>query len=152
MILVIILIMTVFLVAAIFCPYRILRSPATSSLYRWTTVLTGIVVAGLAYVLTFYHVYTPNSNTRVHGWPIPVVVFQRDGPGEPWLDFVGPTMVLGFPMNLILLLGVWFFVLWILNIIITKTRKRTSEPPSPGDAATRAAPDDSAKGVRERPK
>ncbi len=55
-----------------------------------------------AYITTFRYTYLANANTRFHGWPVPTVIFQRDGPDEPWLDFVGPTVVLAYPMNLVL--------------------------------------------------
>ncbi|WP_145176164.1 hypothetical protein [Rubripirellula lacrimiformis] len=50
-----------------------------------------------AYITTFRYTYLANANTRFHGWPVPTVIFQRDGPGEPWLDFIGPTIVLAYP-------------------------------------------------------
>ena len=103
-------------------------------MYRWTTIATGPVVIGLAYVYTFHYVYSPNMNTQVHGWPVPVVVLQRDAPGEPWLDFVGPTTILGLPINLVLFLGTWFFILWVLSAVITRSRKKPGQPRVQGDA------------------
>ena len=65
-------------------------------------------LVGLAGVAAFYstyiYVYFTNPNTRYHGWPIPTVVFQRDDANSPWLDFVGLTSFLAYPMNLILFL------------------------------------------------
>ncbi|OHB67355.1 MAG: hypothetical protein A2V70_11515 [Planctomycetes bacterium RBG_13_63_9] len=121
---VLLLLWLLFLGVAILCPYRILCNPATSKLYRFSTVATGIIVVAVSYLLTFHFVYSANANTRVHGWPVPVVIFQRDAPDGPWWDYVGPTTVLAFPMNLVLLLGVWFFLLWLLNVAIARTKKR----------------------------
>jgi hypothetical protein len=60
-----------------------------------------LVVSGLGTCwATFQYEYYLNVNTRVIGWPVPVVVFQRDDVDARWLDYVGPTVVLGYPMNL----------------------------------------------------
>lgn len=72
---------------------------------RWVRVfyfccLAAAVVA--AYQTTYHYSYFRNSNTQMHGWPVPTVVFQRDSPTSPWLDFVGPTTVLAYPMNVLL--------------------------------------------------
>jgi hypothetical protein len=75
--------------------------PRVIGLIYWLLV----VVAGAVCVFTtFNYVYYVNSNTRFHGWPIPTVVFQRDDAESPWLDFVGLTTLLAYPMNLILFL------------------------------------------------
>lgn len=116
------------LIAVVGCPLSIMTSPDTSRLYRWVTALTGLVVIGLAYVLTYHYVYLPDSNTRVLGWPVPWAVLQRDAPGEPWLDFVGPTVVLALPLNIVLLLGAWLFALWIWHLIVMRIRKRSAQP------------------------
>ncbi|EMI52555.1 membrane protein [Rhodopirellula sallentina SM41] len=75
------------------------RIPTWSRLLYFAA-LTGSVIA--AYFTTFHYTYLANANTRIHGWPVPTVVFQRDGLGKPWLDFVGPTVILAYPMNLVL--------------------------------------------------
>ena len=72
---------------------------------RWVRALylvCFLVAATAAYFTTYCYVYYADANTRFHGWPVPVVVFQRDSPKDPWLDFVGPTTILAYPMNLIL--------------------------------------------------
>lgn len=64
-------------------------------------VLTSVVaLVIIAYMRTFHYEYYVNPDTRVHGWPVPVVVFQRRDATSPWLDFVGPTLILAYPMNL----------------------------------------------------
>lgn len=55
-----------------------------------------------AYFTTFHYIHYTNANTRFHGWPVPTVVFQRDDPSSPWLDYVGPTLFLAYPINLLL--------------------------------------------------
>jgi hypothetical protein len=75
--------------------------PRAIGLIYWLLV---IVAAGVCVFTTFNYNYYSNSNTRFYGWPIPTVVFQRDDAESPWLDFVGPTTFLAYPMNLILFL------------------------------------------------
>ena len=88
----------------------------------YLAALTGSVVT--AYVTTFHYTYLANSNTRFHGWPVPTVIFQRDGPGEPWLDFVGPTVILAYPMNLVL----FAFVPALMVLAVFWFRKRSQTP------------------------
>lgn len=75
--------------------------PTAIGLIYWLLV---IVAAGVCVFTTFNYNYYSNSNTRFYGWPIPTVVFQRDDAESPWLDFVGLTTFLAYPMNLILFL------------------------------------------------
>ncbi len=76
---------------------------------RWVRVLylccfaAAIAAAIAAYFTTFRCVHYVSPNTRFHGWPIPTVVFQRNSPTSPWLDFVGPTVILAYLMNLLCL-------------------------------------------------
>lgn len=79
-------------------------------------------VAG-AYFTTFHYVYFANANTRFHGWPVPTVIFQREGPGEPWLDFIGPTAILAYPMNLVL-----FAFIPALIVLATCARRHRKHP------------------------
>ena len=81
-----------------------------------------VVAAGTCVFTTFNYTYYTNSNTRVHGWPIPTVVFQRDDAESPWLDFVGLTTVLAYPMNLIL-----FLVVPSLTLLAWSRFKRSSD-------------------------
>lgn len=71
----------------------------------WTRVAYLLALCGCtiaSYFTTFRYTYPADANTRFRGWPVPTVIFQRDGPNEPWLDYVGPTVVLAYPMNLVL--------------------------------------------------
>jgi hypothetical protein len=70
---------------------------------------------------TFGFEYRSNENTRIQGWPVPVIVLQRDGPDAPWLDFVGPTTILALPMNFI----AFMLVPSVLALIVANWRKRS---------------------------
>ena len=61
--------------------------------------LTAILVLVAAILMTSYFSYFPNPNTKFIGWPVPRIVFQRDTPTSPWLDFIGPMIVLAYPIN-----------------------------------------------------
>ena len=65
----------------------------------WIVVILALVATVL---MTGYFSYYSNPNTHVFGWPIPQVVFQRDNADSPWLDYVGPTVVLAYPMNFVI--------------------------------------------------
>jgi hypothetical protein len=73
--------------------------PASGRLVRIAYVLVFVTCGIVAYTATGYE-RRLNENTRVVGWPVPVVIYQRDDPNSPWLDFVGPTTVFGYPLNL----------------------------------------------------
>lgn len=75
-----------------------------------------------AYFTTFHYIHYTNANTRFHGWPVPTVVFQRDAPSSPWLDYVGPTLVLAYPINLLLFI--------LLPSIVVLVVARPSRPPT----------------------
>ena len=95
-------IITAFLLALITVIVAVIKAASSSmpKVLRWSYWLWFVVAAGICVFTTFYYTYYTNSNTRFHGWPIPTVVFQRDDADSPWLDFVGPTTLLAYPMNL----------------------------------------------------
>ena len=95
--------------------------------FRWITAVAALGVTGLTYFLTFHYVYFANANTIVHGWPVPIVVFQRDSVDGPWLDYVGPTVFWGFPINLVLLLAPWFLLSWALNAALLRRKMRSAQ-------------------------
>ena len=66
--------------------------------FAYLALLFGAAIA--AAWTTFQYDYFPNENTRICGWPVPMVVFQRENAGAHWDDFVGPMTVLGYPVNL----------------------------------------------------
>jgi hypothetical protein len=90
-----------------------------------------VVAAGVCVFTTFNYTYYTNSNTRFHGWPIPTVVFQRDNADSPWLDFVGLTTILAYPMNLIL-----FLVVPSITLLAWIRFKRQSEKQDAEQAAS----------------
>lgn len=104
----------------------------TWSRVMYLLALTGSAIA--AFFTTFRYTYLSNPNTCLHGWPVPIVIFQRDGPGKPWLDFVGPTVILAYPMNLVL-----FAFIPALVLLAVYYFHNRSEKPSP-DMTT--APED----------
>jgi hypothetical protein len=70
--------------------------------------------------MTGFFSYYPNPNAHVFGWPIARVVFQRNTAGSPWLDFVGPTLVLAYPMNFVL----YMFVPSVIFLLVARRQKR----------------------------
>jgi hypothetical protein len=70
-------------------------------------------------VTTGYFSYYSNPNTHVFGWPIPRVIFQRDTPDSPWLDYVGPTVALAYPMNFIL----YMFIPSVIFVLLSRRRR-----------------------------
>lgn len=80
----------------------------------------------VAFLMTFFFSYYSNPNTHIFGWPIPRVIFQRDTPTSPWLDYVGPTILLAYPMNFILYMFIPS-VLAIIFILAWRRRNRRHE-------------------------
>ncbi len=80
-----------------------------------------VIVLALAgtIVMTGYFSYYADSNTRVFGWPIPRVIFQRDTPDAPWLDYIGPTIVLAYPLNFLL----YIFFPSMVAVLLSRKRK-----------------------------
>ena len=65
--------------------------------------LATLGTAGFAAWWTAYRYnFFANENTHVYGWPVPWLIFQRDDAQSPWLDYVGPAVLFGLPMNFIL--------------------------------------------------
>src|SRR6266581_6844555 len=94
--------------------------------WRWSSYGLLALVALIASVLMTSHFsYYSNPNTHVFGWPIPLVIFQRDTPTSQWLDYVGPTVVLAYPLNFLLYM---FFpsLAYLIVVWIRKRRKRDS--------------------------
>lgn len=85
-----------------------------SSQLRIAYVAVLLLTAGVAARTTFWYEYFPDENTRICGWPVPIVIFQRVSAEAPWLDYVGPTTLLGYPMNLAIFMFVpsALFVYW----------------------------------------
>ena len=78
-------------------------------LSRWlrsSYVVITLLAFVAAFVVTSFFSYYANPNTHVFGWPVPRVIFQRDTPTSPWLDYVGPTILLAYPMNFVIYLSI----------------------------------------------
>jgi len=82
----------------------------------WIAAVLALVAA---IGMTGFFSYYSNPNTHVFGWPIPRLIFQRDTPTSPWLDFIGPTIVLAYPMNFIL----YMFIPSVVFILVSRRRK-----------------------------
>jgi hypothetical protein len=67
-----------------------------------------------------------NENTYAFGWPIPRVIFQRDSPDDPWLDFVGLTWIFAYPLNYLALL-VPLVISYMAIIGFQNIRRRTKK-------------------------
>jgi hypothetical protein len=80
-----------------------------------------------AFLVTSFFSYSSNPNPHVYGWPVPRVIFQRDTPTSPWLDYIGPTIVLAYPMNFILYMFVPS-VAAIVFILVWRRRDRKRRP------------------------
>ena len=88
-----------------------------------------VVIGVAAFWTTFRYSYYVNSNTKVCGWPIPIVVFQRDGPNAPWLDFIGWTVLGAYPVNFSLFLFIPSTV--FVNLARRFRIQRLTETPHP---------------------
>lgn len=78
------------------------RTPRGARRVYGVAAVVGMVTA---YGLTFHYEYMANANTRVCGWPIPRVIFQRADATANWEDFVGAISFLAYPVNLALFLA-----------------------------------------------
>jgi len=83
-----------------------------------------------AFLVTTFFSYYSDANTHVFGWPIPRVIFLRDTPTSPWLDYVGPTIVFAYPMNFFLYMFIPS-VAAIVAILLWGRRHRRQRPDAP---------------------
>jgi hypothetical protein len=88
------------------------------------TILTLVLLGAIpiTWYMTSVFKIEYNENTVAHGYPIPIVIFQRDAPGGPWLDYVGPTTILAYPINYIAYIILPVLVLLITTIIISRRK------------------------------
>ena len=106
------------ILAAVFVlKYRVRR-------FMRTSYLITVFLVFLATMLeTYFFSYYENPNTRIYGWPIPSVVFQRDSSSAPWKDYIGPTIVLAYPMNF----AIYMSIPSVVFIILTRRRQSHEE-------------------------
>jgi hypothetical protein len=124
------LLVAIFMLAAVLVittPLLLFFSPHRSKRLKGLYIAVFIFCVVLSLVTTFFYSYTPNQNTRVYGWPVPTVIFQRDGPNAPWLDFVGTTTMLAYPINLILYLCLPSILIMLL--VLRRSRSHSSTEP-----------------------
>jgi len=114
------------LLAALVCPLLTWQSRSISRVYP-VAVLCLLVAALLASVyLSLYFSYSPNQNTRVLGWPVPVAVSQRHSQSEPWLDYVGSFPPIAIVVNSIVFVGVSQTGLWLVSTIHRKRAMKST--------------------------
>ena len=92
-------------------------------LFYWSFAL----VSGItSFYLSYKYIYFINPNTRVHGWPIPTVIFQRHDESSNWLDFVGWGVYLAYPLNLIICLFLPSFL--VIGVKVYSNRNSSNLP------------------------
>jgi hypothetical protein len=70
-------------------------------------IIISVLIAAIPLSIFLTHMRVQwNENTFAYGWPVPRVVFQRDAPDGPWLDFIGWTMFLAYPLNYLALVSI----------------------------------------------
>jgi TRAP-type C4-dicarboxylate transport system permease small subunit len=103
---------------------RVLRQ-SDRNVLRIVYLIALAVVSLLAYWTTYQYEYFSNENTRICGWPVPTVIFQRDNLEATWDDFVGPTTILGLPMNL----AIFMFIPSVIFLGLTYWKPRKFSTP-----------------------
>jgi hypothetical protein len=98
----------------------VISRSATSRCLRSSYTVVALVALAATVATTGFLSYFSNPNTHVYGWPIPRVIFQRETATSPWLDYVGPTLVLAYPMNFI----IYMFLPSVVFIGIVLLRRR----------------------------
>jgi len=98
----------------------VVSSSATSRGLRAPYAAAALLALAATVATTGFLSYFWNPDTHVYGWPIPRVIFQRDTADSPWLDYVGPTVVLAYPMNFI----VYMFLPSLVFISIVLLRRK----------------------------
>ncbi len=99
------------------CTVSFSRESYLPRFFKFSMIFLGLPAAIGSYFSTFRYHYFSNPNTQVFGWPIPMVIWQRDTPQSPWLDFVGPTLFLAYPLNLFVFYGFALLLLWFIRLI-----------------------------------
>ena len=92
---------------------------------RFTYIAVSAILSLAAIWTTFFYDYFSNDNTHIHGWPVPVIIFQRDDANSPWLDYVGPTVLLGLPMNFIIFMFIPSLAFLATAYVRSKRSKNT---------------------------
>lgn len=98
----------------------VMLAPPANRWIRSSYGLALLLAVAATVGMTGFFSYYPDPNTHIFGWPIPRVVFQRHTADSPWLDFVGPTLVLAYPMNFVL----YIFVPSVVFLLVARRQKR----------------------------
>ena len=124
-----IIIFLLFISVIVIGPTMILYAFMKNKSLRLKIILLLLIITNipLTIYMTGFYQYEMNPNTIAHGWPIPTVIFQRDTPDGPWLDYVGPTTLLAYPLNYILFLFLPALILGVHTYISNKLQKNDSE-------------------------
>ena len=103
--------------------------------YSWVkSVLLLLAVGVVTWYMTYRYKYMPHEDKKIHGWPVPSLIFQRSASDGRWLDYVGPNVILAYPINYIFYLSIPTLLLTIYTLISNKLSKRALK----GDEAARA--------------
>lgn len=70
-----------------------------------------------------------DENTYAYGWPVPRVVFQRESPEHQYLDYVGWTIILAYPLNY--LIAIWIPVAACSAGSMLHSRKKKKQESQP---------------------
>ena len=79
----------------------VLRKQVSRRVGRGYLFLTSLLFCTSTYFTCGFRYYS-NANTRVHGWPVPGVIFQREDESAEWLDFINPFWPVTYLVNLTL--------------------------------------------------
>lgn len=91
-------------------------------------IILSLLIAAIPVSIWLTHMRVQwNENTFAYGWPVPRVVFQRHAPDGPWLDYIGWTMFLAYPLNYLALVFIPVF-LGVIFLIFNKRRKNRIKP------------------------
>lgn len=73
---------------------------------RIVYLATSVCAAWTSIWKTSNVVYFTDPNQRVHGWPLPWVIWQRKDADSAWLDYVGLITLLAYPLNMAIFVAV----------------------------------------------
>ena len=106
---------------------------------KWISlILVAVLVLGIPISIAMTNRRVEyNENTYAYGWPVPVVVFQRESPEDPYRDFVGWTTILAYPLNY--LIAIWIPVAAYSSGAIWHARRRKNQKSQPGEIVNASA-------------
>jgi hypothetical protein len=103
--------------------------------YPWVkAVLLLLAVGAVTWYMTYRYKYMPHEDKKIHGWPVPSLIFQRSTSDGRWLDYVGPNVILAYPINYVFYLSIPTLLLTVYTLILNKLPKHRLK----GDGVGRA--------------